>query len=90
MSAMEKNRLQELLADLHRELSSAAAVDPESHKLLDQVLRDIQQLSGDGSRRVPEGAIGRLRQAGLRLEAEHPQLANAVGQLTDTLAKLGI
>jgi hypothetical protein len=31
-----------------------------------------------------------LREAALRLEAEHPRLASALGQLSDTLAKLGI
>ncbi len=86
---MDKTRLQQLLADLHRELSGANAVDPESRKMLDQVLRDIQQLS-PATNPVPDGATAQLQEAALRLEAEHPRLASALGQLSDTLAKLGI
>ena len=33
---MDKTRLQNLLTDLHRELSSAGSIDPESRRLLDQ------------------------------------------------------
>ncbi len=87
---MDRTKIRQLLADLHRELSGATSVDPESRRMLDQVLRDIQHLTGDAPGRVPEGATAQLREAALRLEAEHPRLANALGQLTDTLAKLGI
>jgi hypothetical protein len=87
---MDKTKLQNLLADLHRELSTTGSVDAESRRLLDQVLRDIQQLSPPLGEQAPEGATAQLREAALRLEAEHPRLAGALGQLSDTLAKLGI
>jgi hypothetical protein len=87
---MEKARLRRLLEDLHRELSGATAVDPDSRRMLDQVLRDIQHLTGETPGEVPDGATAQLREAALRIEAEHPRLASALGQLSDALAKLGI
>lgn len=87
---MDKTRLQKLLADLHRELSNANTVDPESRRMLDQVLTDIRELTGKASGQAPDSATAQLQEAALRLEAEHPRLATALGQLGDTLAKLGI
>ena len=87
---MNSTRLQKLLADLHRELTGATSIDPESRKLLDQVLADIRELTGKDPDEAGEGATAQLQEAALRLEAEHPRLAAALGQLGDTLAKLGI
>lgn len=87
---MDKNRLQQLLTDLHRELSGATAVDPESRRMLDQVLNDIRQLSPPAAAESGGSARAQIEEAALRLEAEHPRLATALGQLGDTLAKLGI
>jgi hypothetical protein len=87
---MDKARLQALLAELHRELAGADALDPESRRLLDQVLLDVRQLAGGNAAGAAAGDTGQLEQAALRLEAEHPRLAQLLGQLGDTLAKLGI
>jgi hypothetical protein len=85
---MDKTKLHNLLADLHRELSTAGSLDPESRRMLDQVLSDIKHLAPPAQ--GAEGATAQLREAALRIEAEHPRLATALGQLSDTLAKLGI
>jgi hypothetical protein len=87
---MDKAKLQHLLADLHRELSGATSLDAESRGMLEQVLQDIRNLAPAAPGKVPEGATEQLREAALRLEAEHPRLATTLGQLGDTLAKLGI
>ena len=86
---MDNNRLQRLLTDLHRELSGATAVDAESRRMLEQVLNDIRQLSPPGGD-AEDSATAQIQEAALRLEAEHPRLAAALGQLGDTLSKLGI
>ena len=86
---MEQNKLQQLLEELHQELSAAQSVDPASRRLLDELLRDISKLTGPGAE--PAGSpAAQLREAALRLEAEHPQLSAALGQLGDALARLGI
>ena len=86
---MDNTRLQRLLSDLHRELAGATTVDAESRRMLDQVLADIRQLSPPATAE-PADATGQIREAALRLEAEHPRLAATLGQLGDALAKLGI
>lgn len=87
---MSNDRLRELLGELHGELSRARAVDPEVRRLLAQLLEDIHAVTGEPAAALPEGVTTQLRETALRIEAEHPRLANALGQLSDTLAKLGI
>ncbi len=88
---MDQTKLQRLLSDLHRELSEATTVDPAARGMLEQVLRDIQQLPpASAAAEVPGSVTAQLQEAALRLEAEHPRLAGAIGQLSDALAKLGI
>ncbi|MCK6370597.1 MAG: DUF4404 family protein [Gammaproteobacteria bacterium] len=87
---MGTTRLRELLEELHRELAGARSVDAESRRMLEQALQDILVVTGEPAGEVPEGAAAQLREATLRIEAEHPRLAAVIGQLTDTLAKLGI
>ena len=82
---MDKSALQKLLTDLHRELSGARSLDAESREMLAQVLDDISKLTGAEPVDVPEGAVAELQEAALRLEAEHPRLAGALGQLGDML-----
>lgn len=87
---MDKDRLQALLAELHRELAGAGSLDGESRRLIDQLLQDMQRLATDQPSRADAGDAGQLEQAALRLEAGHPRLAALLGQIADTLAKIGI
>lgn len=87
---MDKNRLQALLTELHRELADANALDPDSRRMLERVLDDVRRIGTAGAAEAPAEPAGQLREAALRLEAEHPKLAAALGQLGDALAKLGI
>ena len=59
-----------------------------ARRLLDQVLQDVRQLAADQPARA--GDAGQFAQAALRLEASHPRLAALLGQVADSLAKLGI
>jgi hypothetical protein len=85
---MDPNRLQALLTELHRELAGAESLDAESRQMLERVLDDVRRLGSPGE--AAEPPTGQLQEAALRLEAEHPRLAAALGQLGDALAKLGI
>jgi len=85
---MNPDKLHRLLSDLHRELSGPGTLDEESRRLLGQVLEDVARMAPPAEPDVPPAL--QLREAALRLEAEHPKLAAAMGQLGDALAKLGI
>jgi hypothetical protein len=85
---MTSEKLQQLLKDLHQELGATTALDPQSRKLVEQVLQDVDRI---GHRPEPSVSIeARLREVMLRFESEHPRLATTVGQLADALGKLGI
>jgi hypothetical protein len=87
---MNPEKLHRLLSDLHRELSGAASLDAESRRMVEQVLEDVRRLSPPPTEPAGEAHAAQLREAALRLEAEHPKLAAALGQVGDALAKLGI
>ena len=85
----EKQRLRDLLDDLHRELGDADAIDDESRAQLQETLEEIRAAL------EPEAASGggmgrRLQELALRFETDHPRIAATIRQLTDSLAKMGI
>ena len=89
---MPEKKLRELVESLHKELGSTPSVDAESRKLLEQLTADIDQLTARD-----EAAAGRhstvleeIDEAAVRFESEHPRLAMLLGNIADTLAKLGI
>ena len=85
---MTNEKLQELLKELHRELSATTALDPQSRTLVEQVLQDVDRIE---DLQEPSASVeGRLREVVLRFESEHPRLATTVGQVADALGKLGI
>ena len=90
---MEKEELLKTLETLHQHLSAADQVDPESERLLRAVTDDISRLF-EGEQDPPqEGSkslSSRLKSQVLHWEADHPQVALLVEQMSNALAKLGI
>ena len=89
---MPKKALQQQLTELHEELATAAELDPELRHLLREVAGDIENVLDETAEqdRIDEDLLGRVRQATVDFEAEHPRLAQILSELTDALAKLGI
>ena len=89
---MPEQKLRELVENLHEELSSTSSVDAESRELLQQLTADIDQLTagdeaGAGHRST---ALQEIEAVTARFESEHPRLALILGNIADTLSKLGI
>jgi uncharacterized protein DUF4404 len=99
---MSDESLSELLAQLHSRLSRAKKLDPESRELLLTVSDDIRKALADksagqkGSRKESRkdsrdtSHESRLEELAVRFEADHPTLAEALREISDTLAKAGI
>jgi len=91
---MPNKALREQLSELHGELASAAKLDPELRAMLREVARDIEKvLEQQDAQDQPTGTDplqDRIQQATVNFEAEHPRLARILGDLADTLTKLGI
>lgn len=91
---MPKKALQQHLSELHDELATTGDLDPALRRQLRNVADDIEILLGEET--APETATaggqlqGRVQQATVDFEAEYPRLARILGDLADTLAKLGI
>ncbi|MFW2406013.1 MAG: DUF4404 family protein [Gammaproteobacteria bacterium] len=89
---MAREKLQRLIATLQEELGSAQTIDEDSKKALQQLMLDVEEIaSGDAP---PSGdrasAAGQLENATLQFESEHPKLSMILGEIVDTLGKLGI
>ena len=90
-------KLKTTLAELHAELSRAGKVDPETRRLLQEALADIQHsLAADDAEPAEvrttrqEGIAERLQTATARFETSHPTLAGMIERLTDLLGAAGI
>jgi hypothetical protein len=88
---MDRDRLRNLLEQLHQALGGAGSVDADSRRLLGTVLTDIERvLQQPGGSPGGAPASERLEELVVRYEADHPGVAGAMRQLIDALAKAGI
>lgn len=82
-------KLKKLLAELRNELRRAEDIDAESRRILQDLHAEIEDLvelePGD-----VKSIVGRLKAMESRLAAEHPVLEQAMRELADTIAKMGV
>jgi hypothetical protein len=91
---MKTEHLHKTLQQLHEELTNTERVDPQSERLLRELLEDISAVlattstasTGEGH----GGYVARLSEASKRFEDEHPGLVAAIGRLADALSRSGI
>jgi hypothetical protein len=85
---VSEENLRQLLAQVHERLGQSGSIDPQSRELLRTVMHDIERaLSGTGT--APTAQAG-LESLAVRFEADHPQLAETLRQVIDSLSKAGI
>lgn len=87
---MVRDTLKQHLDQLHTELRTTRTLDPETRAMLEAVARDIEHaLEGDATDDA-HTVRERIDSAAVRFEAEHPQFARILSEVTDTLAKIGV
>ena len=86
---MSQSDLRNLLTQLHARLEDVSSLDDEDRRLLTTVLADIDQALAKGASARPAGGAG-LESLAVKFEAEHPQLAETLRRLVDSLGKAGI
>ncbi len=89
---MPEKRLPELVDKLHEELAGTDSLPERDRERLRALTDDIDALLGEdeAASRQRASAIRPLEEAAARFESEHPRLAMVLGEIVDTLAKLGI
>jgi hypothetical protein len=97
---VSKEKIEELLRQLHNELAEANNVDAELSERLRGTAAEIQAAiqrqqplptTLDKTTDAEEaGVINQLRDAAERFEDSHPTLTNTVGRIADALSQLGI
>jgi len=87
-----RQRLQELLDELHAELGDSSALDQESRQELRELAQQIEAAVGDegDDDGIAAQAMEHIDEATVAFESEHPRLAGILSSIADTLAKLGI
>jgi hypothetical protein len=91
---MDPGNLRKSLTKLHEELGRARQVDPDSRKLLVQLLSDIERLVHGPAAAAPStpdtAHRHRLKELEVKFEADHPALATTLREFIDALAKMGL
>ena len=90
---MDAQHLHARLQQLHKELSQIESVDAYERKALQQLMADIHEIleREEGHPIQKYGQLSeRLRDNVAQLEASHPTVTMLMGQVIDTLAKMGI
>lgn len=86
---MPRERLRQLLDELRAELDASGDLDDDARQALSALSDDIDRRVSDEAAAGATPLEG-LGDAALRLESRHPRLAQLLGQIGDTLGKLGI
>ena len=91
---MKADELHQILQQLHEELGRASRIDPESERLLRELMADSAKLIGEGEGgQAPVesgGIVERLVEASKDFEEQHPGLVSAIGRLADALSRMGV
>lgn len=92
---MDPDVLREHLANLHAELGAAQRVDPQSTRLLGELMEDIKRLMQQPAetaapQTAPQTLPDRLESIAVQFEAAHPTLAASSRRLVDLLGKVGL
>ena len=88
---MEKQKLQELLEQLHGELEQTETVDEATGEVLSTLREDIGRLVRDDAPigEEHESLSRRLDDAVGHFEEDHPKLSMAIQHVLDSLARMG-
>jgi len=85
---MNRERLKQLLEQLHAELAGTDAVDPGLRERLRGIQRDVGEAL---SRESPPSTLRyRLEDEVAQFEASHPTVARRMAEVIDTLALYGL
>lgn len=87
------DNLRKTLDELHARLAGLEQVDESTRAQIGTLLQDLNRLSGQ-SQPLASSEVSTLTQRMndlvLRLESDHPQATDWLGQLADLVASLGI
>lgn len=88
---MEKQRLRELLEQLHEELEKTETVDQGTGEVLTGLKQDISRLVQDETsiEDEQEGLTERLNDVVGHFEEDHPKLSMVIQHVLDSLARMG-
>jgi len=89
---MAREKLRRLIENLHEELGSTESLDDQSKVLLQQLIDDIDNIAAENSTSsdASEATANQVETAALKFESEHPKLSMILGEIMDSLGKLGI
>jgi hypothetical protein len=87
---MEKQRIAELLAELHAELTTAGELDEATAEKLREAAAEIETVVEGSYPNSSQPLVQRLRDAVYHLPDSHPTIKNTVGRIADALSQIGI
>ena len=86
-----KNKLQNLLSDLHAELGAAQELDADARQELKALAQQIETLvTADEDAGILNEGLEQVQEAAVSFESEHPRIAGVLSSIVDVLGKMGI
>jgi len=89
-NAMEKQRVELLLKQLHEELSTAGPLDEATAEKLRSTVDEIEETLEQSDLGKSQALVQRIREAIYHLPESHPAIKSTVGRIADALSQMGI
>ncbi len=87
---MPKQKVLDLLEQLHTELAGADELDADTAERLRTSIVEIEEVLDNSPHVETLPLVQRLREAVYHLPDSHPLLKNTVGRVADALSQIGI
>ncbi|MBI5945812.1 MAG: DUF4404 family protein [Chloroflexi bacterium] len=87
---MNNQKLDELLANLHKEIEGIQSVDEKGQELLRDLSADIQELLERAEKKAAPSMLERMETSIDHFEVTHPELTSALSSLFTILSNAGI
>ncbi|ASP40743.1 hypothetical protein CHH28_19625 [Bacterioplanes sanyensis] len=82
---MPNDSLKQQLEQLHETLQQQPELNDSDRQLVKQIAQDIEQMGV-----ADDDLSERIRQQAVQFEQQHPAIAEALRQVMDTLARIGV
>lgn len=86
---MKSSRIQEIVAQLGKELQRTDDVDDDARLRVDELHTDVARLQRTEAADI-DGLIDRVKALETRFAARHPTLERLARELADAIAKMGV
>ncbi len=87
---MSREHLRQLLEELRSELAGLPEMSEEARRRAEEIQQELESLAISEGSPADSSLLERVRSAAEEFEADHPQVAWAIGRFSEVLAGMGL